>query len=102
MYLYSVYNFKIKEKFIETLTCTNKQHFKTGVLNSLLYTPSCYNCKSSIISTIIASLSDPAKTLQNSGQWFIIILAIKQNDSIPFYLQVISTLFDKSLLSMYK
>lgn len=64
--------------------------------------PSCNNCKSSIISTIIASLSDPAKTLQNSGQWFIIILPIKQNDSIPFYLQVISTLFDKSLLSMYK
>lgn len=59
-------------------------------------------CKSSIISTIIASLSDPAKTSQNSGQWFIIILAIKQNDSIPFYLRVISTLFDKSLLSMYK
>lgn len=33
---------------------------------------------------------------------YITILAIKQHDSIPLYLRVISTPFDKSLLSMYK
>lgn len=101
MYLYSVYNFKIKENSLKQLHVQINNISKQ--VNKIYYCmPSSSNCKSSIISTIKASLSDPAKSLQNSGQWFIIILAIKQNDSIPFYLRVISTPFDKSLLSMYK
>lgn len=99
-YLYSVYNLK-NENSLKQL------HVQINNISKQVYKiyycmPPRSNCKSSIISTIKASLLDPAKSLQNSGQWFIIILAIKQNDSIPLYLRVISTLFDKSLLSMYK
>lgn len=37
MYVYSVYNFKIKENSLKHLHEQIKQHFKTGVLNLLLY-----------------------------------------------------------------